>query len=102
MNHTIKSCLLVLTVIFGLGFAFYGFLTAVSADPEIAVRKYVFLQRHPLEAVNIKIARTGMYDERYGHYYFVEGYYDKGKEIKFFYLKQSSTGWIVSTSVKGR
>ncbi len=100
MNNRTKMVLLVLTVIFGLGFAFYGFLMTESANPETAVRKYVFLQRHPIDALKIQVAKTGMYNKRNSEQYFVEGYFHKGKEIKFFYLRLNSRGWFVS-SVEG-
>lgn len=100
MSYRAKSCLFILAVIFGLAVAFYGFLLTESADPEVAVRKYVFLKNHPVDAVTIKVAQTGLFDDKLGDEYFVEGFTDKGREIKFFYLKLNPRGWYVNSAGK--
>lgn len=95
-----KITLIVLILIFFI-FSYFSFLRANT--PEKAIKKYVFLNGHPIQAFNLTI-RTGNYiDKVYGRQYCVDGYVGElGMEIKFFYLKQNNNGlWYVTTAGTG-
>lgn len=90
-------------IIVALFAGFYLYLLLPARTPELAIKKYVLRQGHPLDAFNLKIIPTNIYDQ--GRRQFaVEGYYaglHDLEEVPFFWLKKDERGWYVEEAGTG-
>jgi len=70
-----------------------------SLDPNLAIRRYIFLHGQPINSAKADIIKSGYHDAKYGELYEVTGYMDPATrdELGVFYLKKKGILWYVAS-----